>query len=259
MLFFRSLAFRIFFITSSLALTFSSLILYIFDKDAVKKGFRLWGKVTAAGLKTICKINISIRGAENIPTGGALIACKHQSAMETAILFALLDKPSIILKKELTYLPFVGILVRAADLIVADRKNGAATVLAITKAAQEKYMQGHQILIFPEGTRTPVNATPRYKRGVFALYQNLKTACTPVALNTGLFWPCKKFLLHPGTAIFEFLPPIAPGNDDQENFLTDLTTHIESATARIVYEGVAEQAEMKRKKKRLTRSETTDF
>jgi 1-acyl-sn-glycerol-3-phosphate acyltransferase len=53
-------------------------------------------------------------------------------------------------------------------------------------------------------------------------------------------------LRHAGTVIFEFLPPIPAGMPESE-FMTELTTKIESTVARLVQEGVAEQSALKRK------------
>jgi 1-acyl-sn-glycerol-3-phosphate acyltransferase len=32
-----------------------------------------------------------------------------------------------------------------------------------------------------------------------------------LALNSGLFWPRRDWLRHPGTVVVEILPPMAPG------------------------------------------------
>ena len=70
---------------------------------------------------------------------------------------------------------------------------------------------GRQIVIFPEGTRRPPGAEPDYKPGAAALYGALDVPCVPVALNSGICWPRRKFLRHPGTIVVEFLEPIPPG------------------------------------------------
>ena len=52
----------------------------------------------------------------------------------------------------------------------------------------------------------------------------------PVALNSGLFWPRRKFMRYPGTIIFEFLPAI-PSGLPKEAFAQALEAAIESKTA----------------------------
>jgi 1-acyl-sn-glycerol-3-phosphate acyltransferase len=56
-----------------------------------------------------------------------------------------------------------------------------------------------------------------------------------VAVNSGLYWPRRSFLRYPGTIVFEFLPPIAPGLDSRA-FLATLRDAIEAATERLADE-----------------------
>jgi 1-acyl-sn-glycerol-3-phosphate acyltransferase len=73
------------------------------------------------------------------------------------------------------------------------------------------------------------------------LYTETGVPCVPVALNSGLFWPRRKFLRYPGTIRLEVLDPIAPGLPKAE-FAERLQRDIESATARLVAEGERELA-----------------
>ena len=88
-------------------------------------------------------------------------------------------------------------------------------------------------MIFPEGTRRPPGAEPRYLPGVAYLYAETGLACVPVALNSGLFWPRRSLRRFPGTVLVEVLDPIAPGLD-KRTFLRRLQSVLEEATARLV-------------------------
>ena len=99
--------------------------------------------------------------------------------------------------------------------------------------------RGRQIVIFPEGTRRAPGAEPSYKFGIAHLYGETATACLPIALNSGLFWPRRSFLRYPGTVLVEVLDPIAPGLD-KVAFARTLQDDIETATARLVQEGERE-------------------
>ena len=50
----------------------------------------------------------------------------------------------------------------------------------------------------------------------------------PVALNSGLYWPRRKFLRHPGTIRVKILEPIMPGLSTDE-FSAELERRIEEA------------------------------
>ena len=57
-----------------------------------------------------------------------------------------------------------------------------------------------------------------------------------VALNSGLFWPRRKFLRYPGTITVEILDPIAPGLAI-DAFFARLQRDLEAATARLIAQG----------------------
>ena len=63
--------------------------------------------------------------------------------------------------------------------------------------------------------------------------------CVPVALNSGLFWPRRRFLRFPGTIRVEILDPVPPGRD-RDAFFAQLERDLEAATARLVAEGARE-------------------
>jgi 1-acyl-sn-glycerol-3-phosphate acyltransferase len=99
------------------------------------------------------------------------------------------------------------------------------------------------LIIFPEGTRTPVDAPPHYKTGVAQVYVDCGVPCIPVALNSGLFWPRRNFMRYPGTLVVEFLDPLPPGLSRRE-FITQVSTVIEDATTRLVEVARQEQAQL---------------
>ena len=59
--------------------------------------------------------------------------------------------------------------------------------------------------------------------------------CTPFALNSGVFWPRRKFIRKPGTIIVEFLPAIEPGLN-RKVFTARLQDEIETATGKLLRE-----------------------
>jgi 1-acyl-sn-glycerol-3-phosphate acyltransferase len=104
--------------------------------------------------------------------------------------------------------------------------------------ARIELADNRQLIIFPEGTRRPAGAEPRYKVGVAHLYTAEGVPCVPIALNSGLFWPRRSLRRFPGTVVAEILDPIAPGLD-KDTFFVRLQNDIETATARLIAEGRA--------------------
>jgi 1-acyl-sn-glycerol-3-phosphate acyltransferase len=121
-------------------------------------------------------------------------------------------------------------------MIPVDRGAGKSALSGMMAATRRALADGRQIIIFPEGTRRPAGAEPKYKFGVAHLYAEAGVPCLPVALNSGLFWPRRRFLRFPGTITVEFLDPIPPGLE-RNAFFAKLQEEIESATDRLIAEG----------------------
>ena len=199
---------------------------------------RVWGTFSVWLLKTLCGLRVEYRGVKNIPTGGVLIAAKHQSFLETFALLKYAPDFAIILKRQLTFVPLFGLYLIASGQIAIDRARGLQALQQIANAAKPVLAAGRQVFIYPEGTRRPPGAPPKYKQGVVALYVETGAPCLPVAVNTGLFWRRRGFLRRPGVAVIEYLPPIAPGLG-RVAFAKRLQDEIETACARLNAEAVA--------------------
>jgi 1-acyl-sn-glycerol-3-phosphate acyltransferase len=211
-----------------------------------------WGIVTIAQcwarssiwlMRLICNIKVEYRGTEKIPKGPLIVASKHQSMWETFALLQFFPEPLFILKRELKWIPFFGWYLTKADMIGIDRSAGGRSLLQMARRAGAEVRRGRQLIIFPEGTRTAVDAPPHYKTGVAQIYVDSGVPCLPVALNSGLFWPRRTFMRYPGTLVAEFLDPLPPGLSRRE-FITRVSTVIEAATSRLVAAGRQEQAKL---------------
>ena len=195
-----------------------------------------WGRVNLHLLRIVCGITVDWRGLEKIPAGAFLVAAKHQSVWETFALLTLFRDPTYILKRELLWLPLFGWAAWRAGMIPVDRGGGKPALAAMAAHVRDALAADKQIIIFPEGTRRPAGAEPKYKYGIAHLYGEGIAACVPIALNSGLFWPRRQFLRYPGTITVEILDPIAPGLAIDE-FFERLQRDLEAATARLIAQG----------------------
>lgn len=180
-----------------------------------------WAKSSMWLIRWTASIKWEVRGLENLPRtdgkmGGFILAAKHQSAWETFGLLPYLDDPAYVLKQELMYIPIYGWYAARADMIPIIRGNRGKALRKMTSAAKKAVGNNRQIIIFPEGTRRAVDEDPDYKIGVFHLYKALQVPIVPVALNSGQFWPRRKFKRFPGTLVMSILPPIEPGLSTDE-------------------------------------------
>ena len=135
---------------------------------------------------------------------------------------------SFILKSELMKVPFFGWYVAKLRHIPIRRGDKGSAMRRMVVDAKDRIVNGRQILIFPEGTRRSPGAEPNYRYGVTRMYLDLNCPVVPVALNSGLYWPRRKFIRYPGTIRTKFLEPIMPGLTGPE-FSAELERRIEEA------------------------------
>ena len=237
MLFLRSLLFNTLFYVLLIGLMVFGLPVLLFGRHGVFALARAWAYGTFWLARVICGLDVEFRGIERIPTGGYILAPKHQSIWETFALTVYARDFSYIVKRELTWLPLFGWYLKAAEQIAINRSSGRAALNEVTSRARELLAAGRQLFIFPEGTRRPAGAPPVYKFGVAAIYAESNAPCVPVALNSGLFWPRRSFMRRPGKIVVEYLEPIAPGLS-KDVFLALLQERMETATNRLIAEAV---------------------
>ena len=243
MIFVRSIVYNVLFYLNLVVLLLVALITLALPRRAVLKMAELWGRISVWLLRVVCGTRVEFRGLERLPpgrlTGPYIIAAKHQSTWETFALLRLFDDFTFIVKRELMWIPVFGWCMAKGRMIPVDRSAGTQALTRMAERARQEIRGGRQLVIFPEGTRRAPGAPPRYKFGVAHLYTEIGVPCIPVALNSGLFWPRRKFVRRPGTIVVEFLPPIPPGLD-RTAFLERLQNDIETATTRLNAEGEAE-------------------
>lgn len=193
-----------------------------------------WGGWVMWLLKIMVGTDYKILGQEYINRNKPVIyACKHQSAWETIALYYILKCPKFILKREITWIPFIGLYAVTTGMIALNRKGGMKSFKKMIQDAKDRFSKNASLVIFPEGTRIAPGERGVYKSGVYSLYQALGCEVVPVALNSGIFWPRRQFTKSPGTILVEFLPPIKAGLS-REEFMQTLEEKIETACLKLL-------------------------
>lgn len=139
--------------------------------------------------------------------GRAIIAAKHMSMMEVAILVTHVPNSFFIIKRELLWIPIYGWAFARIGLIGVNRKRGATNMKDLANKVTKKIMDGMTLIIFPEGTRVLPNQKVPLKRGLLFLAEHLKLPIMPVGTDTGLYWP-KHGKIKPGTTNLYFEPEL---------------------------------------------------
>jgi len=211
---------------------------FFISRDHLMSFVRAWARSSSALMKSVCRLEHEVRGMENIPKGGYIFAGKHQSFWETFAFIPLLHDPCYIIKRELLYVPIWNWYAVKARMVFVSRGKGQQALKEMSTGSARETAAGRPIMLFPEGTRRAPGAPPAYKFGITHLYRQLDVPVLPVALNSGLYWPRRKFMRYPGKILVELLPPIPPGLP-ADAFQTRLVQAIEDACDRLLIEADA--------------------
>ncbi|WP_136163484.1 lysophospholipid acyltransferase family protein [Sphingomonas flavalba] len=205
----RSLLFTLVFYAGSVVAVLLALPVALAGQPALIAHARRWALFHHWCARVLLGITTRVEGV--LPVGPALVAVKHESMFETLEMLLLLDRPAVVLKRELADIPLWGRVARLHGVIVVDRAAGATAMRQMLKAAKAAVARGRPILIFPEGTRVPHGARPPLRAGFAGLYKTLSLPVVPVACDSGRLCPRRRFLKRPGIVTFRVGAPIAPG------------------------------------------------
>lgn len=178
-------------------------------------------------------LRCEVRGTP--PDMAALVPAKHQSFLDILLIYNALPAAKFIMKEQLRWSPVLGQYASKMQMVFVDRgKRGAAItkMLADVKAGER---EPGQLVIYPQGTRSPPGSKLPYKVGTALLYEQLNQPCYPVATNAGVFWPRRGLYRRPGVAVVDFLPPIEPGMA-RDAFVAELEKRIEAASDALLQE-----------------------
>ena len=231
----RSIAFAVVFYLNTAAFLVLGSPLLLGPRRWAMLGLKAHAHASLWWLEVIVGTRLEVRGREHLPEGAVLVAAKHQSAWDTFALITLFRDPAMVMKAELGWIPLYGWFSHKFRHIFVQRERGPSALKRLIRDAKDRAASGREVVIFPEGTRRAPGAPPDYKPGVVAIYEALALPCVPLALNSGLFWPRRRWMRVPGTIVVEFLPAIPPGLP-RAAFREALKARIETATDRLVNE-----------------------
>ncbi len=192
-------------------------------------GGKIMGFWASICLRLFLSTKILVKGHENIITNEKFfIASSHQSMFETFFLQTVFNSPIFILKKELLTIPIFGWYLKKIGSISIKRDKISRDNLGFfSKVSKAVLDSDRPLLIFPQGTRLLPHERPPLKKGASKIYENLKIACQPVAINSGYVWP-KKGKKQSGRTITISILPIINKGLETKKFLKILEEKIYS-------------------------------
>ncbi|MGD9602064.1 MAG: lysophospholipid acyltransferase family protein [Gammaproteobacteria bacterium] len=186
-----------------------------------------WSRFALWWLAVTCGLRWRVQGHENIPAEAGVILCKHQSAWETMSLQFVFPPHCQVVKRELLWVPFFGWGLACLNPIAIDRAAGARALKTVLKEGRRRLEDGWWVLIFPEGTRVPVDHPGRYSVSGAALAAQANRPIVPVAHNAGLFWPRQALNKSPGVIDLVIGAPIVPDGRSAAALMAEAEAWIE--------------------------------
>lgn len=157
-----------------------------------------------------CGVRVVAEGLANIDrTRSYVFMSNHQSVLDIgALVLTLPVSWRFVAKRELTFIPFFGWALGLSDQIVIDRGNRTKAVRSLARAA-ERIRAGVNVIIFPEGTRSPTGEIREFKSGGFHLALQAQVPVLPATVSGSReLIPKRSLKVHSGTIKVVYGAPI---------------------------------------------------
>ena len=193
-----------------------------------------WPRMVIHAARLLCGIRWRVLGWENLPDGPAVLLSKHQSTWETFYYVAWMPRElCFVFKRELLWVPFFGWGIGLLKMIHIDRSQGRNAFESVVQQGQRKLDEGRWIIMFPEGTRTPVGSQGQYKSGGARLAIRTGAPVVPIAVNAGEVWPKTRFVKQPGLVTVSIGAPIPTTDRAVEEVNAEAERWIETEMRRL--------------------------
>ncbi len=167
-------------VTTTIVLSLFALFVAPFGdrQETVHRIGALWARMHLA----VSGIKVKIEGLDHISSPPYVFMCNHQSALDIhALITRLPFSFKWIAKRQLFAIPLFGWALKKAGYISIDRENPREALKAVEEASR-KIKEGTNIMIFPEGTRSPDGRLLPFKKGVFTLALRAMVPVVPIGI-----------------------------------------------------------------------------
>lgn len=128
-------------------------------------------------MRALGVLRYELCGMDRLQRGGLLILANHPTLIDTVFLMAFVKDADCIVKSALWDNPFTGGPVRAAGYV---NNDGAVDMVGACIASLRR---GNNLIVFPEGTRTPADGSISLKRGAANIAVRGGRDITPVLIR----------------------------------------------------------------------------
>ena len=130
------------------------------------------------------------------PEGAVVLVANHPSLLDVTAIIARMPHVCCVVKSGLVNSPLVGRLLRACGHVSAG-DGSLMSGVAVLDAVRARLDEGFPVLVFPEGTRSPLFGMHRFRRGAFEIAKRADVPVVP------LFLRCDPPALGKGTPVWQ--------------------------------------------------------
>ena len=129
-------------------------------------------------------IPVKVEGREHLEKDQSYVfVANHQGAFDIFLIYGYLNRNfKWMMKHQLRNMPFIGYACEKSHQIFVD-KRGPKKIKASYDAARNTLKDGISLTVFPEGARTFTGHMARFRRGAFALADELQLPVVPLTIN----------------------------------------------------------------------------
>lgn len=127
---------------------------------------------------------MKVEGRENLEPGHSYVfVANHQGAFDIFLVYGFLHRNiKWMMKYQLLRIPFVGYACKKSHQIFVD-KRGPSKIRKTYETAEATLKSGMSVMVFPEGARTFSGHMGKFKKGAFALADELQLPVVPLTIN----------------------------------------------------------------------------
>jgi 1-acyl-sn-glycerol-3-phosphate acyltransferase len=224
----RSIIFYAGYIISLLVIGLLSVLLLLLPSRIAAPVVLLWNRFVLLWLRICCGIHYQINGDLTAVTRPCVVVVNHQSPWETIFLQLQFYPLTTVLKRELLRIPFFGWGMRILEPIAIDRSHPMQALKQIKRVGVERLNEGRSVLVFPEGTRQPVNKLGNFARSGADIAKSAGVPIVMISHNAGEHWANKKILKTPGTVIVNVSDAVYIGDKNTKEVMQDIKQWMEN-------------------------------
>ncbi len=157
-----------------------------------------------------CGIRVVADGLESFdPKRPHVFMSNHQSVIDiAAIVLTLPCSFRFVAKRELALIPFFGWVMALGGHVLIDRGNRSKAMRSLERAGHQ-IRGGTNVIIFPEGTRSPHGGLAEFKKGGFHLSIQSQVPIVPVTVSgTNRITPKRSLRIESGEVKIHYGKPI---------------------------------------------------